>query len=526
MNDEGQGQGQSQGQGSIAGAINWARREPLWALLFGLASIACVLPIWIGRYLPLLDYPNHLAEVFIWRRLHDPAWNFEPYYTTRFVPSPNWAQYLIVYALGSVVGDEAGQKLFLSIAVLALPASIALYARRMGRDPRLALFAFPLAWNVNLAHAFLSYVAGLPVLFFSLTLLDRHAERPSLARGALAAVAGAINYSFHLLTWGLFMAVGGVSALVRPRPWRVHRAIAAASPTAMALAAGFAAYRAVGNSDRHWQLGAKFVGAYNTFIDNVGTIPGWLIDFFPGHADEVIAAILFVSFLVLLISGFRSYFHSADSIDGGRPRWRLELAFLVASACYFTLPRSLIQPFYWYAINRRLAVVVVLFLTLLIRGRLSGWRAAFLFAVVGAAALYYPIDVARHFHRFNVRMRDFDEVMESVPRGKQVLPLMTNGRDPEVNIACFNQWSTWVQLRQGGYQQFNLDQNFPIIYKKQLAAPSWDQPWTFRFSQHGEAWDYFLIYGHRFDPFVGAHDRVRLIKQVGEWAMWERLPSR
>lgn len=496
------------------------RRSAIWVLLFALASAACVSPIWVGRYLPLLDYPNHLAEVFIWRRLHDPQWNFEPFYKTRFVPSPNWAQYLIVYALGALVGDEAGQKLLLSLAVLALPLSVALYARRMGRDPRLALFAFPLAWNVNLAHGFLSYVAGLPVLFLSLTLLDRHAERPSLVRGVLAAGVGALNYSFHLLTWGLFLAIGGASALLRPRPWRAQHAIAAASPTVLALTAGLAAYRAVGNSDRHWRLGARFVGAYSTFIDNVKAIPDWLIDLFPGHADEAVAGVLLVAAAALLLSGGRSHREQEP------PRWRLELAFLVAAACYFLLPRSLLQPFYWYAINRRFAVVLVLFFTLLARGRMNGWRGALLFVAVGGAALYYPIDVARHFQRFNARMRDFDAVMESVPRGKQVLTLMLNRRDPEVNLACFNQWSTWVQLRQGGYQPFNLDQNFPIVYKKQLPAPTWDQPWDFRFARHGEAWDYFLVYGRSFDPFADAHHRVRLIRQVGEWAMWERLPPR
>src|SRR5207245_3287411 len=122
------------------------RRDPVTAAVFALAAAATLLPLWIGRYLPLLDYPNHLSIVFVWRHLDDPAWDFARYYQVHLVPLPYWVQYASVYALSIPLGVETAQKLFLGVALLSLPAGAALYARRLGRDPRLAIFAFPLAW--------------------------------------------------------------------------------------------------------------------------------------------------------------------------------------------------------------------------------------------------------------------------------------------------------------------------------------------------------------------------------------------
>jgi hypothetical protein len=296
----------------------------------------------------------------------------------------------------------------------------------------------------------------------------------------------------------------------------------AAAPTVPALAAGVAAFLAVRGQEQHWQLGARYVGLFNGPWANLRMLPDWIIDLFPGHADEVVATLLLAAWLTLFTLGRRA---SAPAPTEPSGRFRLELALALVTLAYFALPRSLVQPFYWYAINRRLAVVVALFAALAIRGRIERLRAAILFFAVGGAALWFPIDVARHFHRFNVRMREFDAALAAAPPRAQVLTLIENLRDPEVNLGVFNQWSTWVQLRQGGYQPFNLDQDFPIVARAKLPAPAWDRPHDFHLRDQGEAWDYFLVYGNVFDPFADAPGRVRLAKRAGEWSLWEKLPA-
>jgi CheY-like chemotaxis protein len=67
-----------------------SQRLPATALI-GLAfaaAVLLVLPLWIVKYPPLLDYPNHLARVFILTHINDPNYQFSQYYTVTFGPYP------------------------------------------------------------------------------------------------------------------------------------------------------------------------------------------------------------------------------------------------------------------------------------------------------------------------------------------------------------------------------------------------------------------------------------------------------
>lgn len=512
------------------------RRDPQMAVIFTLATIAAILPIWIGRYLPLLDYPNHLASTFVWSHLHDPAFGYDKYYESNLAPLPYWALYGLEYVLSIPFGIEVAQKLFLTGAVVGLPISIAVYARRMGRDPRLALFAFPLAWNVNTANGFLSYIAGIPILFFALAALDKYAERPSLRWGVITALIGSSLYFFHIITWGVFLAVGGVVALITPRPWTWWRALLAPLPTLPTLLLGLACYKLGNAASVNLPINSPkglsaFQGSYNSVSENLTMVPSWLLDFYPGERDELFAIILAFAWMFLL---------SARALSRGPeegatlPRelplsdlraWRVELAGLIVFALYMLLPRSLMLPFYWFAVNRRLAVIVALFAVLLVRGPIAGAR-RWLLAAAAVAAILFPLDLAAHFHRFNQRLTNYEAVIESVPRGKRVLPLMMNLTDPEVNANAFNNWGAYLQIRLGGYMVQYFPVEFPIRYKtpQRFAAPSWDHPDSFDFRWHGAPWDYFLIHGPtKRDPFVGAHDKVKLVKKSGDWELWGKF---
>jgi hypothetical protein len=510
----------------------FARREPLLAGLFAAATIALLAPIWIGRYVPLLDYPNHLSIVFVWRHLSDPAWGFAPWYQTHLVPLPYWGLYGPVYVLSLLFNEETAQKLALSGALLALPVGVALYARRMGRDPRLAIFAFPLAWNFNVENGFLSYVSAIALLFFALAALDSWADSPSARRGALACSLGVALYFLHILPWLMFLFVGGIAALLAPRPWSLRRALLALSPTVPAFIVGVWAYRAsstmavrVSPWSPHGLAGVDAI-----WWDLAGLLrafPEWLMDLSPDSLDEACLFVLAGAWLLLVTT--RPLAPTAPDEDRGPRAWRLEAALGAATVLLFLLPRTLRQPFYWFAVNSRVAVVVALLAALAVRGALDRSTVRvrrLLLHAAALAAVAYPLVVAAHFHRFNRRARGFDEVMADVPRGTRVLPLMLNLGDPDVNVNCFNQWGSYVQMRLGGYVPYNNDIGFPLRVLRHAPAPPWDHPEYFHFAAHGAAWDAFLVHGpSRVDPFAGAHDRVRLVKQSGDWALWEKLPA-
>lgn len=505
--------------------------SPLLVLGAILTLIASLVPIWIGRYLPLLDYPGHLANLFVWRHLHDPQLRFDHHYELNLQPLPYWIQYGIEYLLAIPFGAEVAQKLFLTLAIGLLPASVALYAKQLGRDPWLAVLAIPLAWNMNVSHGFLAFIGGLPLLFLSLWALDRFASQPSMWRGLLTVILGVSLYFSHILVFGSFLLIGGFTSLLARRPLTIRQFLLAPLPLVPVVLIGVWA-QLYGNADKtNLPVSGKsfsdYAGPHNDFLSNIGMIPSWTMNVLPGHRDDYLyAAILLGLWLILFVAGWRSTKPESQPAHPGIGRYlgRAEVGLLLISILYFSLPRSLLQPFYWYAVNRRLAVLVCLFALLLIRGSLrTTWRRNLLFGVM-ALSIIYSIDISAHFLRFNRRNRGFDELMAQVPVGKSVLPLMLNFGDEDALMNCFNQWGGYVQMRQGGYMTPYFPIEFPVRHRSvpRPQSPPWDAPRLFRFSEHGKDWDYFLLHGpSRLQVFTGAGDSVRLVDQRGDWSLYE-----
>jgi hypothetical protein len=497
------------------------KRDPLFTLLFLVAAAATIAPLWVGRYVPLLDYPNHLSMVFVWFHLDDPAWSFGPHYQLNRVPLPIWGHYLLVYLLSYIFGPELANKIAVSAYLLALPAATALLARRFGRDPRLALFAFPLAWNFSVAQGFLNYVASLPILFVALWAYDRHAESPSLRRALVALALGAIAYTFHVLAWLQLLVFAGVAWLFHAasqKKWR-ERALASAPLVGIALvafvgralAAPFGSQGGVTTPEL-----SKIRGVFNTPLEVLASLPEWILNMGPGQLDEL--GLILLAFAWIALASLRPAAAQHDE----RRSFRVEAIALAAFALLFLLPRSLTEPFYWYAVSRRVGVVFALFVVLSLRGAVEGARRWILVAV-GVVAVLVPLDIASRFVAFNRDAREnYEPLIAQVPQGKRVLPLIFQDGAPEVNVRAYAQWGSWVQMRQGGYVPWALDTQVPIRATAELPAPAWDWPQSFRFDVHAEPWDYFLLRGGDGEALF--QDRpAKLMERRGKCELWKKL---
>lgn len=511
--------------------------DPLSSVLVCILAFFVLLPVWIARYVPLLDYPGHLINLFIWRHLNDPAFDFGRYYQMNLLPLPYWVQFGLSYLLAIPFGEEAAQKLFLSLCLLGLPIAVALYARQLGRDPRVAFLTVPLVWNMNVAHGFLAFVGGLPLLFFSLLALDRLAQRVTIPRLVVTCVLALSLYFAHLLIWGCFLVLGGLTVLWRCRPFAAARRwsfVPAGLPLLLTALLGVLMQRVANAGAANLPIANRgfsaYQGVYNGPIANLQMFPDWAMNMLPGSFDDrVCAGGLLALWLVLFIAQLVRAIAQRLPIR----RWLgrmgpAELGFLGICALYFSLPRSLIRPFYWYAINRRLAVLVAVFLILLLRG---SWRRSALHRVVlvavSALTVVYTAAISRAHLRFNQRAQAFDQLLALVPPRKTVLPLMIQPGDPNILPNCFNQWGSYVQLRQGGYMIPYFPVEFPLKRRptRVPTSPAWDAPLSFRFAVHEAGWDYFLLHGTGGEHlFSEQPQRVRLVAQRGDWTLYEKRP--
>ncbi|MEO6953353.1 MAG: hypothetical protein ABI321_16250, partial [Polyangia bacterium] len=311
-------------------------------------AIASLLPVWCPRLLPMLDQPNHLAAIQIWNKLSDPAWGLQRFYAPSTVPVPYWGYYFPVHVLSPLFGVETANKLFLSVYVLSVPASVAYLARSLGRSGWVCLLVFPLAFNHSWAWGFLSYVPGMPLVLFSLGLLVRYFRAPTNLR--LAAFFGALTatYFMHVLPWIALGALATLYVVGQPRPLRRSLPVAGVLSVSLLFAVWNTLYCASTHRtvDGHLRVQAGWI----PILQVVRELPSrLLVQWDSGHVANIVTVILLLSLCALAYGG-RSEPRSGSSFI---ERWFPDLCAVLMVAAYLFLPVKLVKPAWIWFVNTR-----------------------------------------------------------------------------------------------------------------------------------------------------------------------------
>ncbi len=498
------------------------RREPALTAVLAALYVAALVPIWWPRFLPLLDQPNHLAHIAIWRRLADPSWHYSDFYRSSPLPVPYWGYYFPCYLLAHILPVEAAAKLYLSIYAAALPASVIALGRRFGRSPWLGVLAFPLVFNYSFGYGFISYCVALPTALFALALLDKY-----LAEGGLLRLAGVValtvaTFFGHVLPWLLL----GVSCLpVLLAHWRQWRRVLLAAAALLSTAVGAlfdlrlaSAEKALVGSTAFHLSDWRFQRAY----DAMDLAPHRLLTAWPGDGDELCLLGLVLSFVLLAATAAR-----AATEQGGKRTlrdWIPELCFLIAAFAYLEAPYKTYKPLDWWNINPRIATMAALFGALLVRGPIGGRRRLLLVPAV-IAAVAYPLLLNRQFVDFNGRAAGMARLMEKVPRGSSTLTLLLgDNSDPALDpeVVPFTQFHSYPQLLAGGYDPYQFKLHFPFKETKALPAPGWTRFGEFNQAAHGSFYDFVLTRNEPRDfQLFGAYaNRVKLVGHDGAWRLY------
>jgi hypothetical protein len=159
-------------------------------------------PILAIEYPPLLDYPNHLARLFILTHPDDPQ--LARFYRIDWSLLPNLGFDLVGYALAQVMPVELAGRVFLGIAfAVALSAPMALHRALYGRFSLLPLFVGAVIFNRAVQMGFLAYFlgVGLAIWAFAIWLSCRRIH--AIARFAVLQVAVLIVFVCHLYAVGV-----------------------------------------------------------------------------------------------------------------------------------------------------------------------------------------------------------------------------------------------------------------------------------------------------------------------------------
>jgi hypothetical protein len=174
------------------------------ALVFAALFLLAAIPVSLGTILPLLDYPNHLARMYLLARLQDsPA--LQAFYAADWHPIPNLAMDLTVPFLSRVVPLVWAGKLFVLATFLLLAGgAAALHRVLFGRWDLWPCLAFLLLYNRVFLWGFLNYLFGIGLALCAFATWVALRRRGAATRAMVSGVFCLAIYFSHLMAYGVY----------------------------------------------------------------------------------------------------------------------------------------------------------------------------------------------------------------------------------------------------------------------------------------------------------------------------------
>jgi hypothetical protein len=212
------------------------------ALLPFLMLLAALLPLWLGRYPPLYDYPLHLLEAQVLLRYNDPLFHYAAGYRLNegWPFNSNALSTLLIAGLGYLLPIELAGRLALSLYLVLFVSGMWLLLRRVNAVWPLLLLAPMLAWNLAFSSGWLNFCYGLALGLHMLALFFSWSEAVGrwkyLVMLALLSAAIAMAHAMAWALWAIVIVTIAASGGLPPRrgPWLVA---ALSLPVLPALAA-------------------------------------------------------------------------------------------------------------------------------------------------------------------------------------------------------------------------------------------------------------------------------------------------
>jgi hypothetical protein len=502
---------------SVARAFRADRRL---AIAFAVLSCSALAPLFVTPLLPFPDLPSNVAGASLLLRtaLHQPS--VMAFYRVDWLPFPYWTAYLVLGTSSLLFGPFLAAKLLVAMVVLLLPLSLLRLALALGRDPRLSLWGFLLAWDHNLHAGWQAYGLGMAVGFIVLAKIVDAADDP---RAAVRVIPWAVTLALTHAMAVLFVALGAL-VLFATAPPTVRRARTLAislSGSAIVIVPWLLARVLSPSAAPGGETGWHF--EYPTASEKVAGFFGFSLDNLRGSFGELTAALAFGLLLfapLAFVCDRRTELAPAE--DGHR--WSAAKIALTALALYVALPMAIYGPFsHWYTYPRYASYLLVMLPFVPPARKLAaGWLVPVL-----VVALACNLATLHAFAGFGARVRPFLQIVDAVPAGARLLPLEFVDQDPAVKPAPLAHLHSYITAK-GLYDPHMFDSAAaPIRYREGLgiARISWLGPRGFTLAKYAPHYDYMLVQGLAADPFTatpaegGYH--VRLVREAGMWRLYE-----
>jgi hypothetical protein len=472
---------------------------------FALCALLSVGPLWAFDFLPMVDLPQHAAQVAIWRHWHDPAYGYPEMLTVNWW-TPYLLAYFLAYLLSWLMPIKAAFTALVSVAILAVPLAVRLLLRETGGHPWWVFLCFPIGFSYSFYWGFVNYMLAVPLALGFILLAARFAGRPSPGRALGLALFAHLLFVAHAVVFGFCGLVAGLLVVLRAPDWRAALLRLVPLASALPLAAFWLAHlrdtEAMTRGPAVWDLG----------FDRVPELASLTLGM-PWGNEATIAFVL-LAVLPLLLEG-----------RPARSAWRWA-PLTVTLGLFFLAPMEFLGTSFLYP---RLAVFLLpAWLFALDRSRAAAPRGSQLLAPAIAAA--WLISIPFRLHGFQQEIGPFREVIAQIPPHQRVLYMGFDHASAHVPYyPVYLHFGCWYQVERGGMVDFSFVDFFParFHYRPESRARlpknfSW-RPSMFDARKHrGELYDYFLA--RSMGPV--AKPPGVLVAHRGDWWVYRRLSGR
>lgn len=506
-------------------------RDPLTllAILWGAGATAYAL--FAGRYLPGIDYSNHLGLISV--LAHGAENGSLDYLEATYAPTPYLLFYAVTAALAQLTTVDVAAKLSLVLAALFLGTSAASLATATGRDPRLCALAALAMFGVSYGYGFVTFVFTTPLLFWALASAERliTAEpRDRLRRGAVYALAVALVYVGHgLLFWTLaLLLIARVLVLGLVQVARDRGALPHVGRTVLRLAIGTvpallvaapSILHTIQNPDIEagTQAPSNFL-SFEPWSSHAGQLGGHLLERGSSSHWHVMHGAVALFALVLVASMFgRRTPAGAAPVES---RWAGLFYAAALLALFVVGPMSIEWPSSIWYVYPRYGVLAGLALWLVPRARLDGALGVVVVAVSLALVGFNAHLNHGHIAQFSSWASRYDGVRAAVPPRTRVLALtMAPGGDLTHHHPALGSLYFYHLVDGASYTAFLFDKSGNPVHSRagvpQPRAPFWRDVGSFDPRVHGVDFDYLVLRGPTLvsrTNAAGLHDRVAEIE--------------
>jgi hypothetical protein len=184
------------------------------SIFFALLVCAALSPVLLTPIPAMVDYPNHLARMYILARNGGPDAN--PYYQVVWAFYPNLAMDLIIPRMAQVLNVETASRLFVLLSQgLVITGALALEWVVKGRFQAAGFAAVMFLYCLPFAWGFVNFEFGLGAALWGIATMLLILERPWPVRLSVNAIFVATLFAAHFFALGIYGATLGICELWR-----------------------------------------------------------------------------------------------------------------------------------------------------------------------------------------------------------------------------------------------------------------------------------------------------------------------